>query len=84
MDNMNNLIRIKKICDNIEDVVFNNVDISKGPRDFEETMQLIADELFKRYTPDQRPTAYNNKYKQCRIKIGNLGSLRYPQGGYGD
>ena len=46
---MDNLIRIKKICDDIEDVIFNNVDISDGIDDFEETMSLIADELFKRH-----------------------------------
>ena len=51
---MNNLIRIKTICDKIEDVVFNNVDLSEGPEDFEETMYLIINELNKRYICNDR------------------------------
>jgi hypothetical protein len=40
---------INVIVNNIEDVVFNRIDLSDGPDKFEMTMIMIANELFDRY-----------------------------------
>lgn len=43
------LTTVTALCNNIEDVVFNNVDLRDGPEEFEKTMALLSAELFRRY-----------------------------------
>ena len=51
------MMDIKRICDNIEDVIFHNVDISEGTEELEAIMAAVTCELLSRWKAkeDKKP-----------------------------